>query len=44
MMPDMDGFEVLQSLRRNAATRDLPVIMLTTKAQDADVLRHWQSG
>jgi len=44
MMPYMDGFEVLQTLRRNPATRELPVIMLTAKAQDADVLRGWQSG
>jgi two-component system alkaline phosphatase synthesis response regulator PhoP/two-component system response regulator VicR len=44
MMPFMDGFEVLQSLRKNPATRDLPVIMLTAKAQDADVFRGWQSG
>ncbi|MCC6484056.1 MAG: response regulator [Armatimonadetes bacterium] len=44
MMPYMDGFEVLQNLRRNPNTRDIPVIMLTAKAQDADVFRGWQSG
>jgi two-component system alkaline phosphatase synthesis response regulator PhoP len=44
MMPYMDGFEVLQNLRKNPATRELPVIMLTAKAQDADVFRGWQSG
>lgn len=44
MMPYMDGFEVLQTLRKNPETRDLPVIMLTAKAQDADVFRGWQSG
>ena len=44
MMPYMDGFEVLQNLRKNQNTRDLPVIMLTAKAQDADVFRGWQSG
>jgi two-component system alkaline phosphatase synthesis response regulator PhoP/two-component system response regulator VicR len=44
MMPYMDGFEVLQTLRKNAETRELPVIMLTAKAQDADVFRGWQSG
>jgi two-component system alkaline phosphatase synthesis response regulator PhoP len=44
MMPYMDGFEVLQNLRKNQSTRDLPVIMLTAKAQDADVFRGWQSG
>lgn len=44
MMPYLDGFEVLQSLRRNPETRDIPVIMLTAKAQDADVFKGWQSG
>lgn len=44
MMPYMDGFEVLQNLRRHAVTRDIPVIMLTAKAQDADVFKGWQSG
>jgi two-component system alkaline phosphatase synthesis response regulator PhoP/two-component system response regulator VicR len=44
MMPYMDGFEVLQNLKKNQATRDIPVIMLTAKAQDADVFRGWQSG
>jgi two-component system alkaline phosphatase synthesis response regulator PhoP len=44
MMPYMDGFEVLQNLKRDPNTRDIPVIMLTAKAQDADVFRGWQSG
>jgi two-component system alkaline phosphatase synthesis response regulator PhoP/two-component system response regulator VicR len=44
MMPYMDGFEVLQNLRRNPSTRDIPVVMLTAKAQDADVFKGWQSG
>lgn len=44
MMPYMDGFEVLGNLRKNAQTRDLPVIMLTAKAQDADVFKGWQQG
>lgn len=44
MMPRMDGFEVLRRLRMDAATAELPVIMLTAKAQDADVFKGWQSG
>lgn len=44
MMPQMDGFEVLKHLKANPETRDVPVIMLTAKAQDADVFRGWQSG
>ena len=44
MMPEMDGFEALKKLKENPETRDIPVIMLTAKAQDADVFRGWQSG
>jgi two-component system alkaline phosphatase synthesis response regulator PhoP len=44
MMPYMDGFEVLRNLRRNPETAELPVIMLTAKAQDQDVFRGWQEG
>ena len=41
MMPKMDGFEVLKRLQANPETRDIPIIMLTAKAQDADVFRGW---
>jgi two-component system, OmpR family, alkaline phosphatase synthesis response regulator PhoP len=44
MMPRKDGFEVLRTLRADPSTMELPVIMLTAKAQDADVFRGWQSG
>ena len=44
MMPYMDGFEVLRELKKNPATRDLPVIMLTAKANDQDIYHGWQSG
>ena len=43
-LPDMDGFEMLQNLRKNPATRELPVIMLTAKSQDAGGFQGWQSG
>lgn len=36
MMPVKDGLTTLAELRANPATADLPVIMLTAKAQDAD--------
>ena len=44
MMPYMDGFEVLKALRENEETKPIPVIMLTAKAQDADVFRGWAAG
>lgn len=36
MMPEMDGWEVYQQLRSNEATRDIPVIVVTAKAQSID--------
>ncbi|MGI5819014.1 MAG: response regulator transcription factor [Armatimonadota bacterium] len=44
MMPRMDGFEVLKRLQADPKTQDIPVIMLTAKAQDADIFRGWSSG
>jgi len=44
MMPEMDGLEALAKLKEGDATANIPVIMLTAKAQDSDVFRGWQSG
>jgi two-component system alkaline phosphatase synthesis response regulator PhoP/two-component system response regulator VicR len=44
MMPRMDGFEVLKKLQADPGTAEIPVIMLTAKAQDADIFRGWSSG
>lgn len=44
MMPHLDGFSVLKALKQDPETKSIPVIMLTAKAQDADVFRGWQSG
>lgn len=44
MMPYMDGFEVLRTIRADPETREIPFIMLTAKAQDADIFRGWSSG
>ena len=44
MMPRMDGFEVLKKLQSDPASQGIPIIMLTAKAQDADIFRGWSSG
>jgi len=44
MMPRMDGFEALKKLRADDKTKEIPVIMLTAKAQDADIFKGWSSG
>jgi DNA-binding response OmpR family regulator len=36
MMPDMDGWEVYQQMKANETTRDIPVIVVTAKAQSID--------
>lgn len=36
MMPDMDGWEVYQQMRAEEVTREIPVIILTAKAQNID--------
>jgi DNA-binding response OmpR family regulator len=36
MMPDMDGWEVYQKLKANDATKNIPVIVVTAKAQSID--------
>ena len=44
MMPHLDGFEVLQKLKEDPATSNVPVIMLTVKAQDTDFFEGHKRG
>jgi two-component system chemotaxis response regulator CheY len=34
-MPNMDGLELIRSVRANAATKFIPIVMLTTESQDS---------
>ena len=36
MMPDMDGWEVYQQMKSSETMRDIPVIVVTAKAQSID--------
>ncbi len=36
MMPDLDGWEVYQQIKANDKTKDIPVIVVTAKAQNID--------
>jgi len=36
MMPDMDGWEVYQQMKADLNTKDIPVIVVTAKAQSID--------
>ncbi len=44
MMPRLDGFQALQQLKDDPQTKDIPVIMLTARAQDRDVLAGYTYG
>ena len=43
-LPRLDGFEVLRRIRQHPATRLLPVIVLTSSAQERDLVRTYASG
>jgi len=36
MLPDIDGTEVCKALRQRQATKDIPIIMVTAKAEEVD--------
>jgi len=36
MMPDMDGWDVYHQIKSDTATRDIPVIVITARAQNID--------
>jgi len=44
MLPDMSGLELTRLLKRESATRDLPVIMLTARATEADKVAGLDGG
>ena len=44
MMPKLDGFAVTRRLRAEGATSRMPIILLTARAQDADVQAGFDAG
>ncbi|MET0282509.1 MAG: phosphate regulon transcriptional regulator PhoB [Steroidobacteraceae bacterium] len=44
MLPDMSGLELTRLVKREAATRDLPVILLTARATEADKIAGLDGG
>jgi DNA-binding response OmpR family regulator len=44
MMPRIDGYEVTRRLRGNDTTETIPVILLTARAQEADVEDGFHAG
>ncbi len=44
MMPEMNGYEVLEKLKGMSEFTELPVIMVTAKDQDSEILEGYQYG
>lgn len=43
-LPRMDGHEVLRLIKGDARTRAIPVIVLTSSAEERDVMKTYESG
>ena len=43
-MPKVDGLEVLQAVRADPALRFLPVVILTSSREEADLVRSYSLG
>ena len=44
MLPGIDGFEVCRQLKASSTTRKIPVVMLTARSDDNDVVRGFELG
>jgi two-component system phosphate regulon response regulator PhoB len=44
MLPDLDGMEVCRRIKRDTATRDIPIVMVTAKGAETDVVEGLELG
>ena len=44
MLPFVDGFEVLSLIRKNPKWNKIPIIMLTSKGQEKNIVRAFELG
>lgn len=44
MLPDEDGYEIVKKIRQNPSARKLPIIMVTAKTSEIDMIRGLDMG
>ena len=44
MLPDVDGMDVCRSLKAETTTRDIPIIMVTARGEDVDIVSGIEIG
>ena len=44
VMPNMDGFEAVQKIRENEATKLIPIIMVTTRGEEVNMEKGYKNG
>lgn len=44
LMPEMDGYTVLEKLKNNPATRSIPVVIVSARGHDDDLLAGYVAG
>lgn len=44
MLPDLDGFEVCRAIRTNPTTALIPILMLTARVDESDVITGFDAG
>jgi two-component system, OmpR family, alkaline phosphatase synthesis response regulator PhoP len=44
MLPFVDGFELLNLIRKNLLWKDVPVIMISSKGQEKNIVRAFELG
>ena len=44
MLPDIDGLEVTKYLKSNEQTKDIPIVMLTAKGEESDIVTGLELG
>ncbi len=44
MLPDGNGFQILEELKNNTSTNHIPILMLTAKTEEKDRIESWDKG